>query len=242
MPKKINLAQLAQTVVPDWQDRAGEDGIYIHSFIAEAAARIRRGVFVAPFLSTVQPDLDQESVMNVARALEQGRPVPLVCLGGDQFINSTDQALAMGMLSAALDEHRTHTVAIVGSGCGIVPAVAAEAGMDVTAIELRHDLAQRSRQTLAKQGYSAVQIHEANAIDFFRQGTDTFDAIVVFAAIPMTKQGVAARSLFQTKLTSGGKLVFPFGNPDNCLMQVYDNVGPCNTWSMACAFTPFLLD
>lgn len=202
-----------------------------------------RGVFLAPFLSIVQPSLNDVSIANVAIELEKGRPVPLLYLGDNQFINSTDVGLAMGMLSAAWDsDGRTHTIAIVGSGCGYVPAVAAEAGMDVAAIELRQDIAEISRDTLASQGYSDVQVNQVNAIDFFNQTQAQFDAIAVFAALPMTRAGVAARKLFQSKLTQEGKIVFPFGQPDSCLIQVYDNSSEVATWPFACRFTPFILE
>lgn len=108
------------------------------------------------------------------------------------------------------DEH----VLEVGTGSGYSAAVLALLAGRVVSIELIEELADRARETLARLGYSNVEVLAGDGSGEIA-GPQSYDAIAVHAAAPALP-GALARAL-----RPGGRLVIPIAEGDADMLGVY---------------------
>jgi protein-L-isoaspartate(D-aspartate) O-methyltransferase len=119
------------------------------------------------------------------------------------------QALALAGSERVLD---------VGSGSGYSAAVLAELAAEVIGIERVEALAERSRETLAELGVSAVEIVAGDGSEGLPDRAP-FDAIAVAATAP------AAPAALLSQLAVGGRLVVPIASDRADMLTVYRRTG-----------------
>ncbi len=94
----------------------------------------------------------------------------------------------------------------IGSGTGYLTALAASLCQSVTAIEIHSDLASAARRNLSMAGFSNTQIVEGDCFDYFTNGADSFDNILITGSIR-----IIPATLFEA-LNPGGSIVGVIGS------------------------------
>lgn len=135
---------------------------------------------------------------HVARAYDDS-PLPI---GLGQTIS---QPYIVAYMTEQLDVTPQSKVLEIGTGSGYQAAVLAELASEVYTIEIVSELAQRSRETLARLGYTNVHVRDG---DGYRGWPDAapFDRIIVTAAPDHVPQPLV------DQLAVGGRMIIPVGN------------------------------
>ena len=148
-----------------------------------ALARVPRHEFVPAHLA--------------ARAYDDG-PLPI---GHGQTIS---QPYIVAFMTEALQVQPSDVVLEIGTGSGYQAAVLAEIAREVLSIELVPQLAERSRETLARLGYRNVQVRAGDGYQGWPDRAP-FTRIMVTAAPPEIPQALV------DQLAVGGRMVVPLG-------------------------------
>jgi protein-L-isoaspartate(D-aspartate) O-methyltransferase len=123
----------------------------------------------------------------------------------------------------------------VGTGSGYQAALLAELSGHVTSIERIPRLAQEAQSTLARLGYSNVNILVGDGSQGLPDGAP-FDAIIVAAAAPRVPP-----ALFE-QLAENGRMVIPLGPPDAQELQLLRKLNgrPMIQRLEGCRFVPLI--
>jgi len=152
--------------------------------VLEAMARVPRHEFVpTPLAGQAYDD----------------RPLPI---GQGQTIS---QPYIVAFMTDALQVQPSDVVLEIGTGSGYQAAVLAELAREVLTIELVPELAERSRQTLARLGYKNVQVRTGDGYAGWPERAP-FTKIMVTAAPPEIPQALV------DQLAHGGRMVVPVGS------------------------------
>jgi protein-L-isoaspartate(D-aspartate) O-methyltransferase len=101
----------------------------------------------------------------------------------------------------------------IGTGSGYVTAVLAELAADVFSIERHPALAERSREVLARLGYTNVRVLTGDGTAGMSAAAP-FDAILVSAAAPDLPPALIAQ------LAEQGRMIIPVGTEDSQQLQL----------------------
>jgi protein-L-isoaspartate(D-aspartate) O-methyltransferase len=159
----------------------------------------------------------------------EDRPLPI---GEGQTIS---QPYIVAVTLAALALEGSEIVLEVGTGSGYQTAILAELASKVYSIERHTSLAKDAVETLARQGYSNVEILVGDGTQGWAERSP-FDAIVVAAAAPRIPERLFAQ------LREGGRLVIPVGPADaQDLQLIRKREGqPVLASLSACRFVPLI--
>jgi len=116
------------------------------------------------------------------------------------------QPYIVGLMIQAAAIKRGDTVLEVGSGSGYAAAVISRIAAKVVGIERQHDLAEVSRERLARLGFDNVEIVEGD-------GTKGWPARAPYDAILAAASGSHVPQSLLGQLKTGGMLVMPLGGP-----------------------------
>ncbi|HCU38353.1 MAG TPA: protein-L-isoaspartate O-methyltransferase [Armatimonadetes bacterium] len=151
-------------------------------------------------------------------------------IGSGQTISQPYMVARMVELLEVRPEHR---VLEVGAGSGYQAAVLAELAREVYAVELIEELGLRAQRTLARLGYSNVEVvigdgslgHEAAA---------PYDGIIVAAAAPEIAPA------WKEQLADGGRIVAPIGDMrmQTCTVAQKQGEELVVTADIGCVFVP----
>lgn len=134
-------------------------------------------------------------------------PLPI---GHDQTIS---QPYIVALMSELLALDPTSRVLEIGTGSGYQAAVLSRLAAEVYTIEIVEPLAQAAKETLARLGFSNLQVRSGNGWLGWPEAAP-FDAIIVTCApdkIP---------SALQEQLREGGRLVIPVG-PEGGVQELF---------------------
>ena len=116
------------------------------------------------------------------------------------------QPYIVGLMIQAAAIKSGDTVLEVGSGSGYAAAVISRIAAKVVGIERQHDLAEVSRERLARLGFDNVEIVEGD-------GTKGWPARAPYDAILAAASGSHVPQSLLGQLKTGGMLVMPLGGP-----------------------------
>jgi protein-L-isoaspartate(D-aspartate) O-methyltransferase len=176
--------------------------------VLDAMSRVRRELFVP------------EACQHLAY-----EDIPLL-IGLGQTIS---QPFIVALMTEALELRGTEKVLEVGTGSGYQAAILAELAEWVVTVERHQELADRARETLAKLGYTNVEVHLAERTLGWQMDAP-YDAIIVTAGALRIPQELL------DQLVTGGSIVIPVGSRyEQDLMKVikwkerlvYHNLGSC---------------
>jgi len=153
-------------------------------------------------------------------------------IGDGQTIS---QPFMVGSMSAALEIMGGESVLEIGTGSGYQAAILAWMGANVVTIERIASLALEAARPLRELGLSNVYqlVGDGSAPHFLHCA---FDRIVVTAAAPKIPAALMQR------LTVGGRLVCPTGDPSMQRLEIIDRTpdGYESHTGTACRFVPLL--
>jgi len=129
----------------------------------------------------------------------ENSPLPI---GQNQTIS---QPLMVGMMTQALELTGNEKVLEIGTGSGYQTAILAELARDIITVERLPELAETSRQTLKKLGYTNITVHVAGEMLGWPEEAP-YDAIIVTAGAPE----IPPELISQLKIN--GILVIPVGS------------------------------
>jgi protein-L-isoaspartate(D-aspartate) O-methyltransferase len=123
----------------------------------------------------------------------------------------------------------------IGGGSGYQAAILAQMGATVCTIEINPQLAEESRERLARLGYTNVEVFAGDGSEGLAAHAP-YDVIIISAGTP----GVSPILLSQ--LAEGGRLVAPVGNlQQQELILLCKQEGEINTRRLdACQFVPLI--
>jgi protein-L-isoaspartate(D-aspartate) O-methyltransferase len=127
-------------------------------------------------------------------------PLPI---GGGQTISQPYVVARMCELARVRSED---VVLEVGAGCGYQMAVLAQLARRVIGIEIREDLAERARRTLAELGIANADVRRGDG-GYGAPDAAPFDAILIAAATERPPPPLLEQ------LATGGRLLLPLGSP-----------------------------
>jgi protein-L-isoaspartate(D-aspartate) O-methyltransferase len=131
----------------------------------------------------------------------QDRALPI---GARETISQPYMVAAM---TAACDPEPGDKVLEIGTGSGYQAAILAYLGARVYSIEKNATLADKARATLARLGYSEVEV-------ICGDGTEGYSAAAPYRAILVTAGSPQIPSALIDQLAEGGRLVIPVGSRD----------------------------
>ena len=135
------------------------------------------------------------------------QPVPI---GHGQTIS---QPAVVAFMTEALGLTGTEKVLEVGTGSGYQAAVLAELVPKVFTIEIIEPLAGRAAETLARLGYTNVQVRAGNGSAGWPEEAP-FDVVIVTAAAEQLPQALL------DQLAVGGRLIAPVGKGNQMLILI----------------------
>jgi len=138
----------------------------------------------------------------------EDRPLPI---GWGQTIS---QPYIVGLMTQLLNPQKTEHILEIGTGTGYQTAILAELAGSIYSIELVPELAQRSRMTLEKLGYTNVHVIEGDGSKGWPE-PQLFDKILVTCATPVIPDAL------RVQLKSGGKLIAPIGETEEQELCTY---------------------
>ena len=136
------------------------------------------------------------------------RPLPI---GWGQTIS---QPYIVGLMTQLLNPEKKGHILEIGTGSGYQTAVLAELAETVCSIELVPELAQRSKVTLAKLGYTNVHVIEGDGSKGWPE-PKLFDGILITCATAIIPEAL------RVQLKPGGKLIAPIGGSDEQQLCAY---------------------
>lgn len=144
------------------------------------------------------------------------------------------QPFMVAYMTQALGLSPQDEVLEVGTGSGYQTAVLAELVKTVYTIEVRADLAERSRALLDSLGYRNIRFHRGNGADGW-PGDVLFDGIMVTACCERLPEKLMGQ------LRPGARLVVPMGNGHQQLVRVTETHGERRSEElMTVRFVPFV--
>jgi len=158
-----------------------------------------RGVSDSAVLRAMRRVARHEFVpVDLHRSAYEDRPLPI------EEGQTISQPFIVAFMTELLWIKPGQSVLEIGTGSGYQAAVLAELGADVRSIEIHAGLAENARSTLARLGYTAVQVRAGDGYLGWPEAA-SFDAIIVTAAPPRVPQPLI------DELKPGGRLVVPEG-------------------------------
>ncbi|HEX2642082.1 MAG TPA: protein-L-isoaspartate(D-aspartate) O-methyltransferase [Thermoanaerobaculia bacterium] len=133
-----------------------------------------------------------------ARAYDD-QPLPI---GHGQTIS---QPYIVALMTSLLELDSNDRVLEIGTGSGYQAAVLSRLAGEVYSIEILKPLGERAKQSLARQGYSNVQVRIGDGYKGWPSAAP-FDAIILTAAPPRIPDPLVEQ------LKVGGKMVLPVGD------------------------------
>ena len=145
------------------------------------------------------------------------------------------QPTIVAIMLQEMELKRFDRVLEIGTGSGYQAAVLSELVREVVTVERVPELAESSREILARMGYDNVRVENAGAILGWPAAAP-YDAIVVAAAAPRLPRTLIGQ------LEIGGRLVIPVGNlREQSLMKVVRTLDGVVTRALgACRFVPLI--
>jgi protein-L-isoaspartate(D-aspartate) O-methyltransferase len=145
------------------------------------------------------------------------------------------QPYIVAFMLESLELEPNSKVLEVGTGSGYQTALLAELSGHVTSIERIPGLAQEAQGTLARLGYSNVNIIVGDGSQGLPDAAP-FDAIIVAAAAPRVPM-----ALFE-QLAENGRMVIPVGPPDAQELQLVRKLNgrPMTLRLEGCRFVPLI--
>ncbi|MCJ7605037.1 MAG: protein-L-isoaspartate(D-aspartate) O-methyltransferase [Dehalococcoidales bacterium] len=122
-------------------------------------------------------------------------------IGHDQTIS---QPMIIAIMTEALELSGTDKVLEVGTGSGYQSAILAELVRHVVSVERIPTLSATAGETLARLGYTNIELHIAEETLGWQRGAP-YDAIIVTAGAPQVPEELIEQ------LTDGGRMVIPVG-------------------------------
>jgi protein-L-isoaspartate(D-aspartate) O-methyltransferase len=153
-------------------------------------------------------------------------------IGEDQTIS---QPSMVALMLDALELSPEHHVLEVGAGSGYAAALLAELCADVDAIEVRPNLCERARRTLAQLGVSNVRLHCGNGARGLPERAP-FDRILVSAGANRLPPALVA------ELAPSGRIAIPVGDHSEQYLMVGERNGDHIEWTRRtpCVFVPLV--
>ena len=145
------------------------------------------------------------------------------------------QPTIVAIMLQEMELKRFDRVLEIGTGSGYQAAVLSELVREVVTVERVPELAESSREILARMGYDNVRVENAGATLGWPADAP-YDAIVVAAAAPRLPRTLIGQ------LEIGGRLVIPVGNlREQSLMKVVRTLDGVVTRALgACRFVPLI--
>jgi protein-L-isoaspartate(D-aspartate) O-methyltransferase len=159
----------------------------------------------------------------------EDHPIPI---GEGQTIS---QPYIVAIMLQALALNASDVVLEVGTGSGYLTALLAELARQVYSVERHASLARTAQATLARLGYTNVEILVGDGGNGFPDRAP-FDVIVVSAAAPQIPP-----PLFE-QLREGGRMIVPVGPPQAQELQLVRKHGgqPVVSSMEGCRFVPLI--
>lgn len=154
-------------------------------------------------------------------------------IGEDQTIS---QPSMIALMFDALEPAPGDRALEVGAGSGYAAALLGTLVDRVDALEIRPELAERARMTLATLGVTNVRIHRGSGERGLREAAP-FDVILVSAGARAVPQGLVEQ------LALGGRIAIPVGDENGQTLMVGRRTGSEEiTWEKrtACLFVPLV--
>ena len=148
---------------------------------------------------------------------------------------TVSQPFIVALMLEALALEPSDTVLEVGTGSGYQAALLAELSREVYSVERHASLARSAEATLARLGYSNVNVFVGDGSQGLPERAP-FDAIIVAAAAPQVPA-----SLFE-QLAEGGRMVIPVGPAHAQELQLISkhHGSPVVVDLEACRFVPLI--
>ncbi len=159
----------------------------------------------------------------------EDRPLPI---GHGQTVS---QPYIVAAMLEALELQPSDSVLEIGTGSGYQTALLAELAGKVYSIERHAPLAERARETLARLGYSDVEVVVGDGTEGL-PAVAPFDAILVSAAAPKIPPPLLAQ------LAVGGRMIVPVGFSEGQELELVHKTDgqPLVTRLDACRFVPLI--
>ena len=154
-------------------------------------------------------------------------------IGEDQTIS---QPSMIALMLAALAPKSTDRALEVGAGSGYAAALLGELVERVDAVEIRANLAERARATLAMLGIGNVRVHRGSGERGLREAAP-FDVILVSAGAKSVPQALV------DELSPGGRIAIPVGDENGQYLLVGSRDGAGEVvWQKRtpCLFVPLV--
>jgi protein-L-isoaspartate(D-aspartate) O-methyltransferase len=167
--------------------------------------------------------------VNYRDQVYEDHPTPI---GEGQTIS---QPYIVAIMLQALALNASDVVLEVGTGSGYLTALLAELARQVYSVERHASLARTAQATLARLGYSNVEVLLGDGGNGFPDRAP-FDAVVVSAAAPQIPP-----PLFE-QLREGGRMIVPVGPPQAQELQLVRKHGgqPVLSSMEGCRFVPLI--
>jgi protein-L-isoaspartate(D-aspartate) O-methyltransferase len=167
--------------------------------------------------------------VNYRDQVYEDHPIPI---GEGQTIS---QPYIVAIMLQALALNASDVVLEVGTGSGYLTALLAELARQVYSVERHASLARTAQATLARLGYSNVEVLLGDGGNGFPDRAP-FDAVVVSAAAPQIPP-----PLFE-QLREGGRMIVPVGPPQAQELQLVRKHGgkPVLSSMEGCRFVPLI--
>jgi protein-L-isoaspartate(D-aspartate) O-methyltransferase len=155
------------------------------------------------------------------------RPLPIGAM------ETISQPYIVAAMTAAAAVEPGHKVLEIGTGSGYQAAILAYLGARVYSIERNAGLAGRARATLARLGYSGVEV-------ICGDGTEGHAAAAPYQSTLVTAGSPQIPSALIDQLADGGRLVIPVGTREMQNLELIQKTGGATSTKMldACQFVP----
>jgi len=128
------------------------------------------------------------------------------------------QPYIVGLMTELINPRPHDLILEVGTGSGYQAAILAELASHVWSMEIRHELAEKARSTLARLSYTNVDVLEGDGYEGC-PALGTFDGIMMSCAAPKIPRPLLRQ------LKAGGKLIAPLGSPQEQFLYLFIKTG-----------------